>query len=121
MKGFTDRSEILASLDIAPDLGKLEPEAELTIFRIVQESLNNIHRHSESRTAAVSLARGCGEVLLEINDSGKGMDLNLFESEKEFGVGIASMKKRVKKLNGNFEIASSPGDGVTIRASLPAS
>ena len=119
IKGYTERSGIRVSLEIPPGFSRLKPDAELAIFRLVQESLNNIHRHSGSRTAVVRLVRSSKDVVLEVKDAGRGMRLSFLESTGRVGVGIPGMRERVKALNGNFAIDSSPHMGVTIRAILP--
>jgi PAS domain S-box-containing protein len=119
VRGFKERSGIRVSLEMSPEIGRLNPEVELTVFRIVQEGLTNIHRHSQSETASIKLMRRSGNVVLEISDTGKGMSETRFDPNKRSGVGIASMKERAKKLNGSFEIQSHPNRGVTIRLSFP--
>ena len=73
MRGLTERSGLKIKLDIADDLGRLPADLELAIFRIIQESLTNIHRHSGSKTARIHLCRTACNVLLEIQDQGKGI------------------------------------------------
>lgn len=119
IRGYTERSGIRVSLEMPPDFGRLEPDIELALFRLVQEALSNIHRHSGSRTAVVRLVRGPKEVVLELRDVGRGMRLSFLESTGRVGIGIPAMRERVKDLNGRFAIDSAPGMGVTVRASLP--
>jgi len=113
--GFVERSGIQVELDVAPDLGRLPQEAETTLFRIVQEALSNIHRHSASRTASIRLVRGQSGVTLEVNDAGCGM-----RSDSTPGVGIASMRERAQQLGGSLDIVS-PNGGTTVRAVIPFS
>lgn len=120
IKGYTERSGIRVSLEIPSDLGRLKPDIELALFRLVQEALSNIHRHSGSRTAVVRIVRSSDNVLLELRDEGRGMRLSFLQSSGHIGVGIPGMRERVKELNGSFVIESSPDMGVTIRATLPA-
>lgn len=119
IRGYTEHSGIRVSLEMPPDFGRLKPEVELALFRLVQEALSNIHRHSGSRTAVVRLVRSPKEVVLELKDAGRGMRLSFLESTGRIGVGITGMRERVKELNGRFAIDSSPDMGVTIRASVP--
>jgi signal transduction histidine kinase len=119
VRGYTERSGIRMSLEMPPDFGRLKPDVELALFRLVQEALSNIHRHSGSRTAVVRLVRSPKEVVLELKDAGRGMRLSFLESTGRIGVGIPGMRERVKELNGRFAIDSSPEMGVTIRASVP--
>lgn len=113
--GFVRRSGIQVDLDVAPDLGRLPQEVETALFRIVQEALSNIHRHSASRTARIRLVRGPSGVTLEVSDAGCGMLRGASP-----GVGIASMRERVRQLGGWLDIGSAYG-GTTVRAVIPLS
>ncbi|MGC1688243.1 MAG: ATP-binding protein [Candidatus Acidiferrales bacterium] len=122
-KGFSARSGIQTHAEIPEDLGRFPRDVETAIFRIVQESLGNIHRQSGSLVAFIRLARQGAEVVLEIEDQGKGMasppgavDLGAATP----GIGIAGMGERVRQLGGQFFISSELGKGTTIRATLPA-
>lgn len=115
IEGFSRRSGIEVSVRIDPELGRLEFDTELTLFRIVQEGLSNIHRHSQSRTAAILLERQAEDVVLKVADQGKGMPAGA-----EFtGVGIAGMRERVRLLKGQFSITTA-ATGTTLHASLPS-
>jgi signal transduction histidine kinase len=122
--GFSKRSGISVDLDIQPDLGRLPQEVEITLFRITQEALTNVHRHSGSPTASITLFRDGGVATLEIEDQGCGVPRVVLEPTREtianLGVGIAGMRERVRQLGGDLEIAGSP-HGTTIRAVLPLS
>ncbi len=113
--GFAQRSGIQVNLDVAPDLGRLPQEAEIALFRIVQEALGNIHRHSGSGSASIRLVRTPFDVTLEVNDQGSGM-----RSGATPGVGIASMRERVRQLGGWLDIRSANG-GTTVKAVIPLS
>jgi PAS domain S-box-containing protein len=113
--GFLQRSGIQVDFDVAPDLGRLPQEVETALFRIVQEALSNIHRHSASRTARIRLVRGPSGVTLEVSDAGCGMLRGASP-----GVGIASMRERVRQLGGWLDIGSAYG-GTTVRAVIPLS
>jgi two-component system, NarL family, sensor kinase len=95
---------------------------EITIFRIVQESLTNIHRHSGSQTANVKLTRQPNQVTLEITDQGKGFvvptESESVETAARLGVGILGMRERVRQFGGNFAI-SSRDSGTTTVVTLP--
>jgi PAS domain S-box-containing protein len=121
--GFSKRSGIEASVDVAGDLGRQPREIELTIFRIVQESLTNVHRYSGSPTVSIRLASKNSEIHVEIRDQGCGLPLPrpTATGRPALGVGIAGMLERVKQLNGTFEIETAPGRGTTVRAILPLS
>ena len=121
VEGFAQRSGIQVDLDLAPQLGRLSKEMEISIFRIVQESLANVHRHSGSKTAQVRVGRDAQKVTLEIRDQGRGLPANGHAEASEPavpGVGIQGMRERVRQLGGQFEIQS--GEGSTeVRAAIP--
>jgi len=117
--GYTQRSGITVTLDASPVLERLPVATELALFRVVQESLSNIHRHSGSPTAAIRLMRDAAEVILEVADQGRGMRLRGDGTVANAGVGLAGLRERVRQLGGRFEIKSS-GRGTTVRASVPA-
>ncbi len=118
--GFAARSGIHVALTIDPVLERLKHDVELAIFRIVQESLTNIHRHSHSKTASILLARESTGIRLEISDEGTGIPPEvLTRTERGIaGVGIAGMRERVRLLGGHFEF-NSGNTGTTIRILLP--
>ena len=108
-KGLSQRSGLEISLDISEDFGRLSHEMELVIFRIVQESLTNIHRHSGSKSAMIRIDRDNERVLLEVQDKGKGMPaekLSEIQSQGS-GVGIGGMRERVRQFEGDLSIQSS--------------
>ncbi len=119
VRGFSNRSGIGISLQLAPDLGRLKPEIEMTLFRVTQEALSNVHRHSGSSTAALRMFRENDQIVLEVADQGRGMPPRSVGSAPEFTVGISGMKERVEDLGGTFNIESVPGEGCTVRAALP--
>jgi signal transduction histidine kinase len=122
IEGFAGRSAIVTTLDVAEDLDRLPAEIETALFRVVQESLGNIHRHSGSTTAAIRIRRDAGTVRLEISDEGGGLPPGLRQGNKEMsvpvGVGIAGMRERLGQVGGELEIESSDR-GTTVRAIVP--
>lgn len=121
IEGFSKRSGIAAKVSIAGDFGRSSRAIETTIFRIVQEALTNVHRHSGSRTAEVRLARKARTIRLEIEDQGRGMkcDLPALHDPALLGVGIAGIRERVKQLAGSMHIVTAPKSGTTIQVILP--
>jgi signal transduction histidine kinase len=119
VRGFSTRSGIGISLQVAPDVGRLKPEVELTLFRVTQEALSNVHRHSGSSTAALRLFRERETVVLEVADQGCGLQPVTVGSPPELTVGISGMRERVEDLGGTFSIESVPGEGCLVRATLP--
>ncbi len=121
--GFTERTGIEVELEISPRLGRMKPHAELALFRVVQESLTNIQRHSGSLKAKIRTERGPGKFTLEISDKGSGISGSLRRRNGKtpfgFGVGIPSMHERVALIGGELDIESS-GGGTTVRVTIPA-
>jgi signal transduction histidine kinase len=117
--GYSSRSSVQVSMDCS-ELGRLPAELEITLFRLVQESLTNIHRHSGSETALIRLNRDEKFVNLEVMDHGKGFSLtkNPDDSHPRCGVGILGMKERVRSFGGTIDISSGPR-GTTVKARLP--
>jgi PAS domain S-box-containing protein len=119
--GFTERTGIEVELEISPRLGRLKPHVELALFRIVQESLTNIQRHSGSSQAKIRIERDAGTITLEINDKGSGISGTLQNGKLPFGsgVGIPSMHERATQIGGQLAIESSKR-GTTVRVTIPA-
>jgi signal transduction histidine kinase len=122
VQGFSERSKIHVDFDITSDFGRLSRELETCIFRLVQESLTNIHRHSGSKTAKIRIWRGGAEVYVQVQDSGRGFCAGSdVEVNTMAGVGIRGMQERVRQLGGNFEIlAGAEGIGTIISIRLLA-
>jgi PAS domain S-box-containing protein len=129
VEGFAERSKIDVQLEIAPDLGRLPGDMEVTVFRIVQECLTNIHRHSSGKKANIRMLRSAEEICLEIQDNGRGMPVSNMPVSKNgrssgrplrAGVGIQGMRERVNQLGGRFEIKSGE-TGTLVTARFPLS
>ena len=124
LEGFTERSKINVSLDLPDNFGRLPRELETAIFRIVQECLTNIHKHSESPVAAVRIVRSAHQIRVEVRDRGKGIHPDkreALESGGAVGVGIRGIRERLRQLDGTLEIESHNGLGTVIVANLPVS
>jgi two-component system NarL family sensor kinase len=122
VEGFSARSGIDISVEFDPEFPRLTPEAEIALFRIVQESLTNVHRYSGSTRGYVRLIRKGDEIALEIRDFGKGFEpgaSNLHESTPPLGVGILGMRERVRQLSGRLEISSRENEGTLVSVVLP--
>ena len=121
VEGFAERSNIEVDFELAPDLGRLSRDAEIAVFRLVQESLTNIHRHAASPTASVRIFREGQEISVRISDQGKGMPAGHLNGRglAQAGVGLQGMRERLRQLKGKLEIVSGPS-GTTVQASLPA-
>jgi signal transduction histidine kinase len=120
VQGFAERSGLTVSLDSGPDIPRLPREIETAVFRIVQESLTNIHRHARSPTALVRIGHDSEHVRVEVRDRGEGIAnfISLDATPLKMGVGLRGMRERVQQLDGNFELQSGSG-GTTVTASLP--
>ncbi|HXN66000.1 MAG TPA: CHASE sensor domain-containing protein [Candidatus Acidoferrales bacterium] len=119
--GFSERSKITVELQLPEEMGRLPRNLEMGIFRIVQESLTNIHRHSGSSSATICLEQNNGEIRLEVRDQGKGMPVDGRSPSGEIvrpGIGIQGMRERVMQLAGRLEIKSS-STGTVVLAVLP--
>jgi signal transduction histidine kinase len=120
--GFAERSGIKVDLDLPPNLERLGLDTETALFRIVQESLTNIHRHARSETARIRLRRDAETLVLQIEDRGHGIPnatlTHITSGGAGVGVGIAGMSERIEQLGGRLEITSSDR-GTTVRARLP--
>ena len=118
--GFSERSKIQVELDLPPDFGRLSGELELVIFRVVQESLTNVHRHSGSSSARIRLSRSERAVEFEIIDQGKGIPPGRLGemSAAQIGVGVRGMEERVRQFRGTLQITSSP-EGTVVAARIP--
>jgi signal transduction histidine kinase len=123
LQGFSERSKIAVDLNMSEDFERLPRDLETTIFRLVQECLTNIHRHSESQVATIRISRLNAHVEVEVRDQGKGMPQEkLFEmiSSGTAGVGIGGMRERTRQLGGTLEVKSEgQGKGTTVLARLP--
>ena len=123
VEGFAERSKIAVDLECSKDFGRLSREVETAVFRIVQECLINIHRHSASLTAAIQITWSGSHVRLEIRDNGKGISPEMrhqMESGGTVGVGVRGMRERVRQLGGSLEISSAgAGTGTRIVVRLP--
>jgi signal transduction histidine kinase len=122
VEGFGKRSGIAASLKLPENLGRLSVRLETALFRIMQEALTNVHRHSGSRRVDIVLKTDHRKAVLVIRDFGKGIPKDVLERFKQsgtnVGVGLAGIRERVKELGGNFNIHSN-GKGTTLEVSIP--
>jgi|SRR5690242_1575715 len=123
IEGFSERSKIRVALELPEEFGRLPRDLETAIFRLVQECLTNVHRHSGSPGATVRIVRESEGVVLEVRDRGKGIPA---EKEGELmsggtpGVGIRGMRERVRQLGGSLQVNSDgAGRGTRILAKIP--
>jgi PAS domain S-box-containing protein len=119
--GFARRSGVRVDLELEPEWRRMPEEIELALFRVIQESIANIHRHSGSDSAGIILRQSAAEVRLEVRDAGHGFILKSSESgglAPALGVGITGMRERLRELGGRLEVTSNSG-GTIVRATLP--
>jgi signal transduction histidine kinase len=122
VEGLNKRSGVQTGLEITPDFGRLPRDIELVVFRLVQESLTNVHRHSGSKTAMIRIARDEGTITVTVQDQGKGIPpekLLQIQSEGS-GVGIRGMRERLRQFNGELRIESGKrGTRVWVTMTIP--
>jgi PAS domain S-box-containing protein len=122
IEGFVKRTGIDVTLDVKQEIDRLPPEMETDLFRVVQEGLTNIMRHSGSDTAVVRLEKREAQLILQIEDNGCGMPSKAGLEERSlntgFGVGIPGIRQRVRQHGGSLEVHSA-GQGTTLRAFVP--
>lgn len=121
VKGFGERTKLTIHQHLPEEIHGLEDPTKLALFRVVQEALANIHRHSQSKSATVQITLDKTRLVLEVTDDGVGLPAEWQDPNHQpvaAGVGIASMRERVRLINGQFEIKSSPV-GTSVRAILP--
>ena len=117
--GFSDRSNIKVSLDIPDEFPRLPGDVEIAVFRMVQECLSNVRRHSGSESCAVKVERHAEILRLEIKDQGRGIP-NLNEATFTAGVGLRGMQERIERLKGSLHIDTDE-HGTTVTATVPFS
>ena len=122
LDGFSSRSGVKTTFTVEAEFGRISRDAELALFRVLQEGLTNVHRHSGSETAYVRLSVGDGFCALEIADEGVGIPQQFLERPGEeacaFGVGLRGMSERVRQLGGRLEVVSND-KGTILRAIVP--
>jgi PAS domain S-box-containing protein len=119
--GFAQRTNIRVSLEMPENPGRLPSDLETALFRIVQECLTNIHRHSGSLTAEIRIVQDAERITVEVRDRGKGLPARSFEQSgaaSTLGVGIRGMRERVRQLGGQVEVMLAD-PGTLVRAVVP--
>jgi signal transduction histidine kinase len=116
--GFVKRSGIAVRMDVSKNFGRLTPDMEIILFRIVQECLTNVHRHSGSKSAAIDLRRSTRSVTLNIADQGRKFETD--HTKVRPGTGLLGMRERVRQFGGWLNVDFSK-EGTTVTAEIPAS
>jgi PAS domain S-box-containing protein len=121
VEGFTKRSGIQIELEISPRLERLPTDVEMVLFRALQESLTNVHRHSQSPKVEIRIELENGQATLAVRDYGRGItpqQLGAISGGSDFGVGLTGMRERVNELGGIFEVLLE-NPGTSVRVTLP--
>lgn len=119
VEDFEADTNIVIEFDVLTELNLQDAIHKLALFRVVQEALNNVHKHAQASNCVVTLQQEGHQVILKIKDNGRGFDVNNVRMHRESGFGIMNMKERMELLNGNLRIESSPGQGTALTATLP--
>jgi signal transduction histidine kinase len=124
VRGFIQRSGVQVELLVMEDIGRLRADVETALFRVVQESLTNVHRHSGSKSAVIWVTKEEGTVRVQITDEGHGFSMQAGPDDKQAafstGVGIMGMRQRLRQLGGDLEIESN-SEGTTVNAKIQIS
>ena len=122
VEGFGLRSGLKLTLDAPDDPVRLPDAIELALFRVLQEALTNVHRHSGASAANILIGRSSGQVVLEVNDNGHGMSPEMLDRFREAGtgtgVGLMSIHERARELGGTIQIESG-STGTSVRIAIP--
>ncbi|HEX3377487.1 MAG TPA: ATP-binding protein, partial [Candidatus Acidoferrales bacterium] len=119
-QGLKERSGLDISLKISQELGRLPNTVELAIFRVVQECLTNIHRHSGSKYAEIDISNASDTIIVQVKDHGKGISAKKLAEIRSSGksLGIGGMRERMRLIHGSLNIEST-GTGMTVQAKIP--
>jgi signal transduction histidine kinase len=122
VEGFGHRSGVDVTLDVPSDLGRLPDAIELALFRVLQETLTNVHRHAAATTAHVLILNDAEQVVLQVKDNGHGISNELLThfhtTGSGMGVGLAGIRERARELGGRLKLESD-GNGTVVRISIP--
>jgi signal transduction histidine kinase len=122
VEGFSQRSGVKVALDAPDKLGRLPDDVELALFRVLQEALTNVHRHSGASAASVLIREDSEQLILEIDDNGHGIPKKLLSNFHEtgagMGVGLAGIRERAWELGGVLTVESDDG-GTLVRVTIP--
>jgi PAS domain S-box-containing protein len=122
VEGFSERSGIAVNLDVPANLPRFSSELETAVFRVIQQSLANVHKHSGSKSASIRVAIADSKLVVEVSDEGHGIGAEILSKFREVGqspgIGISGMRERVIGLHGNFDLRSDEL-GTAIVVSVP--
>jgi signal transduction histidine kinase len=120
VRGVTERTGLILQLHVSEDFGRISREVELVVFRLVQECLTNVHRHSRSKSATIRLSRDEDVLTLEVQDQGRGISVERLAEIQAggSGVGVRGMQERVRQFSGNMTLESDDS-GTCVKATIP--
>jgi signal transduction histidine kinase len=113
---FEARSGVVTVVEVDGEAASELASRAADVVQLVRESLSNVGRHGDATTCRVSLRRGDAGLILEVDDDGRGFDVDL----TSWGMGLTNLQERVESLGGELQIDSTPGEGTTVRATLPS-
>jgi PAS domain S-box-containing protein len=120
MEGLTKRSGIETSFEVQPDFPRLAPELETAIFRIVQEALTNVFKHSEARKVWINLSRRDSQTIVSVRDDGKGIKKRTADLQPDsIGIGLGGMRQRAKEFGGELRLCNAQ-PGTLVELVIPA-
>ena len=120
MEGLTKRSGIETSFEVQPDFPRLAPELETAIFRIVQEALTNVFKHSEARKVWINLSRRDSQMIVSVRDDGKGIKKRTADLQPDsIGIGLGGMRQRAKEFGGELRLCNAQ-PGTLVELVIPA-
>jgi signal transduction histidine kinase len=119
-RSVAEASGLRIDVDSDPIDGLLAPEAELALYRVVQEALSNVTRHAAARTARVHIECVADTIVTTVSDDGKGFAVTDERQRTERGLGLFGMQERAEYLGGSVDVFSRPGRGTSIRVKIPA-
>ncbi|PNY81209.1 GAF domain-containing protein [Deinococcus koreensis] len=120
LEWLASQAQTETRLEISGQERRLSPAAELTVFRLAQEALNNVDKHAHAHTAAIRVAFGAGQVRVAISDDGRGFTAEEAEAQARSGhLGLLGLRERATLAGGELEVVSAPGQGATLAFTLP--
>lgn len=121
LEQFKEQTGVMVRFDIPDNLqtGALASDAVQNILNIIKEALNNIRKHAQAKEVSVEIKTDSKQLLITISDNGKGFDISNVEAKPMHGLGLDIMKERAKETGGKLEIETSPGQGTSIKLSVP--
>jgi signal transduction histidine kinase len=117
---WSETSTVALRLETTGEPRPLLPELEATLFRVAQEALTNVGKHARASKVGLTLPYLDDQVLLDVRDDGAGFDPEALDGNGTGGFGLRGMRQRLRRVAGNLEIESAPGEGTAINASVPA-